>query len=231
MTDFFENSVFFGVCISLSSYWLGTLLKKKWNVALCNPLLISILLTIAFLVIFHIDYDVYYEGAKYISYLLTPATICLAVPLYEQFTLLKQNYKAVLIGICSGVITSLVSVLLFAILFHFDHKNYVSFLPKSITNAIGMSVSEELGGYVPITVAVIVITGLVGNIIAEAVCKIFHINHPIAKGIAIGSSSHAMGTAKAMEMGEIEGAMSSLSIVVSGILTVIAASLFANFIP
>ena len=156
MTDFFENSVFFGVCISLSSYWLGTLLKKKWNVALCNPLLISILLTIAFLVIFHIDYDVYYEGAKYISYLLTPATICLAVPLYEQFTLLKQNYKAVLIGICSGVITSLVSVLLFAILFHFDHKNYVSFLPKSITNAIGMSVSEELGGYVPITVAVIV---------------------------------------------------------------------------
>ena len=200
MTDFFENSVFFGVCISLSSYWLGTLLKKKWNVALCNPLLISILLTIAFLVIFHIDYDVYYEGAKYISYLLTPATICLAVPLYEQFTLLKQNYKAVLIGICSGVITSLVSVLLFAILFHFDHKNYVSFLPKSITNAIGMSVSEELGGYVPITVAVIVITGLVGNIIAEAVCKIFHINHPIAKGIAIGSSSHAMGTAKAMEM-------------------------------
>lgn len=194
MTDFFENSVFFGVCISLSSYWLGTLLKKKWNVALCNPLLISILLTIAFLVIFHIDYDVYYEGAKYISYLLTPATICLAVPLYEQFTLLKQNYKAVLIGICSGVITSLVSVLLFAILFHFDHKNYVSFLPKSITNAIGMSVSEELGGYVPITVAVIVITGLVGNIIAEAVCKIFHINHPIAKGIAIGSSSHAMGT-------------------------------------
>ena len=231
MTDFFENSVFFGVCISLSSYWLGTLLKKKWNVALCNPLLISILLTIAFLVIFHIDYDVYYEGAKYISYLLTPATICLAVPLYEQFTLLKQNYKAVHIGICSGVITSLVSVLLFAILFHFDHKNYVSFLPKSITNAIGMSVSEELGGYVPITVAVIVITGLVGNIIAEAVCKIFHINHPIAKGIAIGSSSHAMGTAKAMEMGEIEGAMSSLSIVVSGILTVIAASLFANFIP
>lgn len=231
MTDFFENSVFFGVCISLSSYWLGTLLKKKWNVALCNPLLISILLTIAFLAIFHIDYDVYYEGAKYISYLLTPATICLAVPLYEQFTLLKQNYKAVLIGICSGVITSLVSVLLFAILFHFDHKNYVSFLPKSITNAIGMSVSEELGGYVPITVAVIVITGLVGNIIAEAVCKIFHINHPIAKGIAIGSSSHAMGTAKAMEMGEIEGAMSSLSIVVSGILTVIAASLFANFIP
>lgn len=230
MTSFFENSAFFGVCISLFSYWLGTFLKKKWNFALCNPLLISILLTIAFLVIFHIDYDVYYEGAKYISYLVTPATICLAVPLYEQFNLLKQNYKAVLIGICSGVLTSLVSVLLFSLLFHFDHKNYVSFLPKSITTAIGMDVSEELGGYVPITVAVIVITGLIGNITAEVVCKIFHINHPIAKGIAIGSSSHAMGTAKAMELGEIEGAMSSLSIVVSGILTVVAASLFANFI-
>lgn len=231
MNSFFENSVFFGVFISLFSYWLGMLLKKKWNFALCNPLLISIILTIAFLVIFHIDYDVYYEGAKYISYLLTPATICLAVPLYEQFTLLKQNYKAVLIGILSGVLSSIGSVLLLAILFGFDHKNYVSFLPKSITTAIGMSVSEELGGYVPITVAVIVITGLVGNIIAEFVCKIFHITHPIAKGIAIGSSSHAMGTAKAMEMGEIEGAMSSLSIVVSGILTVVAASLFANVIP
>lgn len=231
MNSFFENSVFFGVFISLFSYWLGMLLKKKWNFALCNPLLISIILTIAFLVIFHIDYDVYYEGAKYISYLLTPATICLAVPLYEQFTLLKQNYKAVLIGILSGVLSSIGSVLLLAILFGFDHKNYVSFLPKSITTAIGMSVSEELGGYVPITVAVIVITGLVGNIIAEFVCKIFHITHPIAKGIAIGSSSHAMGTAKAMELGEIEGAMSSLSIVVSGILTVVAASLFANVIP
>lgn len=231
MNNFFENSVFFGVFISLFSYWLGMILKKKWNFALCNPLLISIILTIAFLVIFHIDYDVYYEGAKYISYLLTPATICLAVPLYEQFTLLKQNYKAVLIGILSGVLSSIGSVLLLAILFGFDHKNYVSFLPKSITTAIGMSVSEELGGYVPITVAVIVITGLVGNIIAESVCKIFRITHPIAKGIAIGSSSHAMGTAKAMEIGEIEGAMSSLSIVVSGILTVVAASLFANVIP
>lgn len=231
MNSFFENSIFFGVFISLFSYWLGILLKKKWNFALCNPLLISIILTIAFLVIFHIDYHVYYEGAKYISYLLTPATICLAVPLYEQFTLLKQNYKAVLIGILSGVLSSIGSVLLLAILFGFDHKNYVSFLPKSITTAIGMSVSEELGGYVPITVAVIVITGLVGNIIAESVCKLFHITHPIAKGIAIGSSSHAMGTAKAMELGEIEGAMSSLSIVVSGILTVVAASLFANVIP
>lgn len=231
MNSFFEHSVFFGVCISLFSYWLGTLLKKKWNFALCNPLLISIVLTIAFLVVFQIDYDVYYESSKYISYLLTPATICLAVPLYEQFTLLKQNYRAVLIGICSGVFTSLVSVLLLALLFGFDHKNYVSFLPKSITTAIGMGVSEELGGYVPITVAVIVITGLLGNIMAESVCKLFRITDPIAKGIAIGSSSHAMGTARAMEMGEIEGAMSSLSIVVSGILTVVAASLFANFIP
>lgn len=231
MNNFFENSVFFGVCISLFSYYLGTLLRKKWNFALCNPLLISIILTILFLVGFHIDYDTYYEGAKYISYLLTPATICLAVPLYEQFTLLKQNYKAVLIGMLSGVLASIGSVLLFALLFAFDHKNYVSFLPKSITTAIGMGVSEELGGYVPITVAVIVITGLVGNMIAESVCKIFRITHPIAKGIAIGSSSHAMGTARAMEMGEIEGAMSSLSIVVSGILTVVASGLFANLIP
>ena len=140
---------------------------------------------------------------------------------------MKKNYKAVLAGIFSGVFTSLVSVLLLAVLFRLDHTSYVTLLPKSITTAIGMGVSEELGGYVSITVAVIVVTGVIGNMLAETVCRIFRINHPIAKGIAIGASSHAIGTAKAMELGAVEGAMSSLSIVVSGILTVMGASFFA----
>lgn len=230
MKAIIQDSTYFGVLISLGSYWIGTQLKKKWNIALLNPLLIAILLTMAFLVLFHIDYDVYYEGSKYISYLLTPATICLAVPLYEQFELLKKNVKAVLLGIASGVIASLGSVLMLALLFQFDHANYVTFLPKSITTAIGMGVSEELGGHVAISVAVIIITGVLGNMLAETVCNVFHITHPIAKGIAIGSASHAVGTARAMEMGEIEGAMSSLSIVVSGILTVIGASIFAQLL-
>ena len=169
-------------------------------------------------------------GAYYISFLLTPATICLAVPLYEQFKLLKKNWKAVVAGIVSGVVSSLVCIFLMALLFRFDHQTYVTFLPKSITTAIGMGVAEELGGYVSLAVVVIVITGVLGNVIADAVLKLFKIEEPIAKGIAIGSSSHAVGTAKAMEIGQIEGAMSSLSIVVCGLLTVIGASLFANFI-
>ena len=198
--------------------------------AICNPLLISILVVIAILLLFDVDYDSYYTGAKYLSYLLTPATVCLAVPLYEQLTLLKNNWKAITAGIVSGVLTSALCVLGLSLLFGLSHEEYVTLLPKSITTAIGMGISEELGGIVTITVAVIVITGVFGNMIAEGVCKLFHIEEPIAKGVGIGSASHAMGTSKAIEMGEVEGAMSSLSIVVAGIMTVIAVSIFARFI-
>ncbi|MEY8390294.1 LrgB family protein [Lachnospiraceae bacterium] len=229
MSEFFETSVFFGVLFSILSYGIGVLLKKKWKLAVCNPLLIAVVLVILFLAVSDIDSSVYQEGAKPISFLLTPATVCLAVPLYEQMELLKKNYKAVLIGIFCGVLTSLASIWLLAFLFELDHASYVTLLPKSITTAIGMGVSQELGGYVSVTVAVIIVTGVIGNMFAETICRIFKIHDPIARGIAIGASSHAIGTAKAMELGEVEGAMSSLSIVVSGILTVIGASLFAKF--
>ena len=228
MNDFFVNSVYFGVLLSLTTYGIGVLLKMKFKFGLFNPLLVAIVLSIGFLKIFRIDYESYYEGAKYLSYLLTPATICLAVPLYEQFELLKKNYKAILAGICSGVLMSLVSVWLLALAFRLDYKNYVTFLPKSITTAIGMGVSEELGGYVSLTVVVIIVTGVLGNIMAEGICKICKIEEPVAKGIAIGTASHAIGTTKAMEIGAVEGAMSSLSIVVAGILTVIGANIFVN---
>lgn len=223
-------SVFLGVVVSLLTYEFGLWFKKKVKIAIFNPLLISVIAVMVFLVVFHIDYADYQEGAKYISYLLTPATVCLAVPLYEQFELLRKNLKAVIAGIISGVFTSMTCILVLALLFRFDHQQYVTLLPKSITTAIGMGVSEELGGYVTITVAVIIITGIFGYITADAVLKLFHIEEPIAKGIAIGSASHAVGTAKAMELGEIEGAMSSLSIAVSGILTVVAAMVYANLL-
>jgi len=229
MSSFFESSVFFGVFVSLVSYGIGTLLKRKLKLAIFNPILIAVILTIGILLIFGVDYEKYNEGAKYLSYLLTPATICLAVPLYEQFELLKKNFVAVIIGILTGVITSLVSIFLLAYLFRLDHATYVTLLPKSITTAIGMGVSEELGGYVSLTVAVIIITGIFGNMIAVALCRLFRIKEPIAKGVAIGTASHAVGTTKAMEIGEIEGAMSSLSIVVAGLLTVIGANVFAQF--
>ncbi len=223
----FQNSVFFGVLISLGAYFFGMWLKKKTGWAVMNPLLVSIVLIISFLMISGVSYKSYNAGANCLSYLLTPATICLAVPLYQQVELLKKHYKAVIAGISTGVLSSLLSVLLLALLFRFGHEAYVTFLPKSITTAIGISVSEELGGFVSVTVVVIVITGVLGNIFAEKFLKLLKIEEPIAKGIAIGSSSHAIGTAKAMEMGSIEGAMSGLSIVVCGILTVIGASIFA----
>lgn len=229
MHSLLEQSVFFGVTVSIAAYEAGSLLKKKYHSALFNPLLLSVAATIVLLVLFRIDYDTYYEGAKYLSYLLTPATVCLAIPMYEQLELLKKNLKAVMVGILSGVLMSLGCILVMAIVFGLNHETYVTLLPKSITTAIGMGVSEELGGYVTITVATIVITGVLGNIIGEGLCKLFHIEEPIAKGVALGTASHAIGTARAMEMGEIEGAMASLSIAVAGLLTVAGALVFSYF--
>lgn len=224
------GSLFFGVAISVGSYIIGYCLKKKYNYFFFNPLLVAIVSTISILLLFDIEYTEYNNGAKYLSYLLTPATVALAIPLYEQTKLLRKNSTAILIGITSGVLTSFISIFAMALLFALDHTQYVTLLPKSITTAIGIGMAEELGGYVPITVSTIVITGLFGNIAGEALCRIFGITHPIAKGISIGTSTHVMGTAKAMEMGEIEGAMSSLSVAVAGCITVAVAIFFENLI-
>ncbi len=230
MNEVIRNSTTIGIVISLLAFEIGVLLRAKLGFAVLNPLLISIILVIAFMVMFRIDYDNYILSARYLSYLLTPATVALAVPLYQQMQLLKDNLLAVMIGVFSGVLTSLISILLLCLVFHMSHAEYITLLPKSITTAIGMSVVEELGGYTTITVASIIVTGILGNVIAEPVCRLFAIKSPIARGLALGTSAHAIGTAKAMQLGEVEGAMAGLAIVVSGILTVIGASVFANFI-
>ena len=224
------NSAFFGVVVSILAYELGLVLKRKFKLAIFNPIFVSIAVIIVVLLVFDIDYASYDNGAKYLNYLLTPATVCLAIPLYEQLSVLKHNAKAVIVGIVTGVITSMVTIFAFACLFRFGHELYVTLLPKSITTAIGIGQSEELGGIVALTAAVITVTGVFGNMIAETVCKLYRITEPVAKGIAIGASSHAAGTAKAIEIGEVEGAMSSLSIVICGLLTVISASVFAQFL-
>ena len=218
------QSVFFGAVLTLGAYEIGLACKKCWKLAIFNPLLLAIILVVGALALLKIPYETYQSGAKYISYLLTPATVCLAVPLYEQLELLKKNALAILAGIIAGVLTSVSMVLLFAVVFHFSHSEYVTFLPKSVTTAIGMG--EQLGGNVSITVVVILLTGVLGNLLAEPVCRLLAITHPIARGIAIGTSSHAIGTGKAMELGQVEGAMSGLSIAVAGILTVFAAAVF-----
>ena len=230
MSEFFLESSMAGVVVSLLSYYVGTVINRKWKLAILNPLLIAIVFVTGFLLLFQVDYDTYNNSAKYLSDLLTPATVSLAIPLYRQMELLKENAAAIIAGIFSGVLTSLCSILVLAELFHLSHEEYVTLLPKSITTAIGLAVSEELGGYAVITVAGIILTGLLGNIAAETLCRIFRIKYPVSKGLAIGTTSHAMGTAKAMEMGEIEGAMSSLAIVVSGLCTVAGAAVFAEFL-
>ena len=230
MKELLTESVYFGVTISIVSYGIGLFLKKKLKWGILNPLLVSILFVVGFLILFDIDYDMYNQTAKYLSYLLTPATVALAIPLYQKITLLKKNGLAVFLGILSGVLSSLLSVLAMAWLFGLSHREYVTLLPKSITTAIGMGVSDELGGITTITVAVIIVTGVLGNVIGQSVCKLFKIYEPIAVALALGTSAHAIGTAKALELGEVEGAMSSLSIVVSGLITVVGASVFAMFL-
>lgn len=230
MTEQMLASSVFGVFISLVGYGLGVLAKNKIHKGLCNPLLISIVFVIAVLKLTDISYDTFNASAKMLSFLLTPATVALAIPLYLQIEKLRKNLLAILAGVFSGVIASMGSIAAMAALFSLSHEEYVTLLPKSITTAIGMGVSEELGGHVTISVAVIVVTGILGNLMAEGVLRLFRITDPIAKGLALGTSSHAIGTSKAMEIGETEGAMSGLAIVIAGLMTVIGASLFAQLI-
>lgn len=228
--NFPQESLYFCTVLSLFTFWLGTWLKQKTGWAVLNPILVSILLTIAVLKFLHIEYATYEEGARYISYLLTPTTVCLAIPLYKQLALLRQNLAAVIIGIFSGVIASAGSIFILCLLFGLDHTYYVTLLPKSITTAIAMGVSEEAGGIVTVTIICIIITGTLGNIIGESIFKWTHLKHPIARGLALGTSAHAVGTAKAMELGEVEGAMSSLAVAVAGLMTVIVVPLVAGLI-
>ncbi len=230
MKDFFCTSVYFCVFVTVGSYLFGEFLKKKFHFKILNGMLIAIVITVGTVLLLKIDLPSYQANTKVLNFFLTPATVCLGIPLYEQFEKLKSNWKAILGGIVSGVIANMVSIFLLCLALRIGHREYVSILPKSITTAMGLALSEELGGLVPITMAVIIIAGNLGNIFAEVLCKLFKITEPVAKGVAIGTASHMLGTAKAMEIGDVEGAMSSLSIAVCGLITVVGASVFAQFI-
>lgn len=230
MNEILTQTVFFGMFLTLACYEIGLWVKKRTKLSIANPLLVATIIIIAILLIFDIDYESYRKGADYIQYFLTPATVSLAVPLYRRLSLLKKYPGAILGGIAAGVMTAMVSIFALSLAFGLTHEQYVTLLPKSITTAIGMGVSEKMGGIPALTIAAISITGITGTILAETVCKLFGIKEPVAKGLAIGTGSHALGTSKAMELGEVEGAMSSLSIVVTGILTVLAVSFFAKLI-
>lgn len=228
INNYLGHSTYFAIVMSLAYYMLGIVLKRKFKLAIFNPLIVASLLTIATIVIFHIDMEVYNTGGSYISFILTAATVCYGMLLYEELNVLKTHFKAIIIGILVGVVVTMVSILLFSIIFRLPHEQYVSLLPKNVTTAIGLDVSSANGGVPSITIVWILITGNLGNAIAEPVIKTFKIDEPVARGVAIGSSSHAVGTAKALEIGEVEGAISGLSLAVTGLISVVVAAVFAQ---
>ena len=221
MNAFLMETAYFGVVLTLLGYWFATWIAGKVKSTLCNPILISAMMIIGILAAFHIEYTTYQKGAAYITYFLNPATVCLAVPLYRQYCVLKENITAVICGIFAGCLGCLVTIAGLAFVFQLSPELTASLLPKSITTAIALGLSEEIGGIASITVAAVIVTGIFGASIASAMCKILKIEEPVAQGLAIGASAHAVGTSRALELGEIQGAMSSLAIVVTGILTVL----------
>ena len=229
MTELLTQGAGWGVLLTGGAFALGTVLQKKTGQVWCNPLLLATLFILLFLRLCEIPYPEYKASAGPVSYLLLPATVSLAVPLYEQWEALRKNAAAILSGIAAGVVVSLAAIL--AWVFHLDRASAVSLLPKSVTTAIGVDVSGELGGIPALTTAVIILTGIFGNLSAQAVCKLFRITDAVAKGVGIGSASHAIGTSRALEMGPVEGAMSGLSIAVAGILTALLCPLVVNLLP
>lgn len=230
MNEILMECTYFGAALTLACYLAGVWLQKRFPRPIVNPLLIGSALVMAFLVFFHIDYDTYDEGAKYITYFMTPATVCLAIPMYKQMQILKKNAAAVFLGILSGCIAHAFTILAFVAVFSLDKKITISLLPKSVTTPIAVGICTESGGITGLTVVGVVIAGLTGAILGPYLLKLFRIQDPIAQGLAIGTASHAVGTSKMVEYGEVQTAMSSLAIVVTGLLTVIIVPLVIPFL-
>mgnify|MGYP001025697926 CR=1 FL=1 len=230
MDSLMQNSAYFGFFITLMGYWCAVQVGKRMRSTLCNPLLLSIIFIIAFLKLTNISYDSYDNGAKYINYFLTPSTVCLAVPLYRQLKLLKEYAGAIVLSILSGTAACAIMIFGLSKFFALEMSIYASLVPKSITTAIALGMTEEMGGVAAVTVMSVFLTGILGAVIAGTFTAYFqnHIEDPVAQGLAMGTASHAIGTSKALEMGEIQAAMSSLAIAVTGIFTVIIGPIIAG---
>lgn len=227
MKDIITSPVF-GVLISIMAYEIGAFIKQKLKLSIFNPLLIAIIILLIFLSKFNIKYEDYNVGGQVISFFLAPATVALALPLYKKFSLFKENAVPILVGILCGAISGIVCVIALSRVFDLSSELTKSLIPKSITTPIGIALSNQMGGLPAITVMSIIITGILGSIIGPVLDKILKINDKVAMGIAMGNASHAVGTAKAMEIGETEGAMSSLTIAISGIVTVLIGPILWN---
>lgn len=228
MAEFLSSSAAWGVALTIGAFALGTFISRKTGKAWCNPLLLGSIFVILLLSLLQVPYPEYKSSASPLSYLLLPATVSLAIPLYEKWELLKQNLLAILAGILAGVLTSLTSIAVLALLLKLDGAQAATLLPKSVTTAIGMDVAAALGGLPALAGAVIILTGITGNLTAQWLCRILKITDPLARGIGIGTASHAIGTAKALELGEVEGAMSSLAVALAGVITAFLSPVFAG---
>ena len=220
----------FPVLLTLAAFRVGQLCQQKWKKPVFNPTLIAAILVIAFLLITGFETKVYNAGMRKLSWLMTPATISLAIPMYEQFQVLKKSLKAVLAGVCAGSVRCMLMIVAVSLLLKFDRSVMISLMPKSVTTAIGMNLSEMFGGMGGVTVAAIIITGIGGNMMGSMLCKLFGITDEVAQGVAFGTAAHVIGTAKANELSQLTGAASSLSLVVAGLLTAVFMPMIVNLL-
>ena len=223
MNQLDKISVYFSLFMTLSVFYLSVKIKNRYHLSFLNPLLTSILIMIIILKIIKMPAEYYYQNTEILLYLLTPATICLARLVSKSF-LLKKYWKSLLVGIIGGVSTNIFCIYFGAVLFRFSYTEFVTILPKSITSSIGISLAEELGGNITVTIAIIIVTGVIGNALADLMFSKIKVKNNLVKGVTLGTTAHAIGTAKAMEYGKTEGGMASLALVISGIVTVIVIS-------
>lgn len=217
------TSPYFGVALSVITFGIGVKLQQKTKSAVCNPLIIAIVLTIGVLLVLRIPYESYNKGGEIINMFLAPATACLAVSIYTKLSVLKKYWLPIIVGCIAGSLASMGSVYVMCRLFRLDESLTMSMLPKSVTTPIAVGVAQAHGGVIPITVVAVIFTGILGSILAPMLIRLFRVSDPVAAGLAIGACSHAVGTSKAIEIGEIEGAMSGLAIGICGIVTVLLA--------
>ena len=229
MNEFLMDSSYFGLFFGLFAFWISTKISKALKSNLANPLLINTVIVILCLLVLDIDYETFNQGASHLTYFLTPATVALAIPMYKQVELLKKNMTAILVSILCGIVANALCIFGLCLAFGLSPEVYHSLLPKSVTTAIALGVSAEIGGVSSLTVASVVVTGLFGNAIARIVCRIFKITNPVAIGLGCGNAAHAIGTVAALEIGEVEGAMSGLAMVIAGVLTAVLVPLAAGW--
>lgn len=230
MQAYVADSIYFGVVLTIAVYLLAVKIQKKWPFPIFNPLLISLFVIMAFLMATGISYETYEQGASMIGNFLTPLTVCLAVPLYRQMKILKENIVAILVSITCGVVAHCCTIFLLAELFGLSDVLRNSLMGKSVTTAIALGVTTELAGIQGVTIIGVSIAGVLGSIVGPIVLRLIRVKNPVAFGLGMGSASHAIGTSKALEIGEVQGAMSSLAIVVTGILTVVIVPIFMGIV-